>query len=1151
MYVHVFVVFLIIVLYNGNDTNAGYVKLPKDIKAIMRCAPRSVYHQFIQYIQHGTFTGITKLDMSQCNITNLTPGTFNFQAFIKVKILRLNKNRISRLPSDIFHSSPLFNLEKLYLDQNRISYLSPKQFVYLSKLNRLGLSHNEIKNIQSGIFTTNPLVRLGLSFNYLENLPGDLFVGNTSASLKILQLKHNRLTDIPPCLFQSNASEGIFPKLEVLDLSYNNIKELPTELFNSTNWSSLRKLHLQRNRLTGLPPRMFFPSYLENVTKNDLTKNLKKWTIESKTILNLEYLSLARNQIISISPKQFFNLPKLNYLDLSVNKIKYLEPGIFTLNSLITLSLSGNMLKSMPGNLFSGNISTTLRVLLLKSNLLTEVPQCLYQSNVTKALFSNLEVLDLCQNNIQDFPTGLFNSTSWSSLKRIYMCHNNISSLPHGIFDSLYLHSLAIIDLSYNNLKTMPSYLFKNPALSNLKKLRFSYNQIDFLPQELFCSPYLQNVIVVELSNNRIKSVPVNFFKNLANVETICLDHNNIKNFSHMMLPKQMHHLCFLDLSHNKITSTGDLIKRVIRNFQFLNSTKCKLDLSYNGLVVQQTNFFPLSTGPKQQRFQIRGILNLSYNKISKFEVAKCETMPFFSIHVLRKRDWLHIQGNKVFSVVNLVKAALQIDLNHMELGSACLNATKLLTPIEMHRLIILIKVFMYDYDCNCDMLKYLELQSSKYFDKAARKYLHYSNFWDKHAFTRFKCGSPEHLRGKFLFQIKPIELQCEHSKCTHSKMCTCTETPFNSTIRINCTETKIKLMQPFIKQNFSKVEIYMGFNGIYKIPIPNINMSMYVILLDLSFNYITNIPCRFFYYYPNITHLNLAGNQLTTIPSIDEWNIINSLRIVELRENNFTCNCSGLQMKATFVWLNARQNTSVEQLNQIKCSWPSSVKDKVIYNLPDSLFGCPFINLVLVLTLTLSLLLFISIVSFIAYFFRYYISLFLFIHCGWRFCYSYTQDETTYDSFISYSCKDSDWVINQLVNPLENLNPPYNLCLHERDFLVGVPICDNITKAIEGSKCTVCVVSKNWLESDWCQFEFRVAHCLATVEKKTRLLVILKEEIPNDKIKGDLKFYMKTFTYLDAASPLFWSRLLNDLPRPDDQEVREENDQRDDIELM
>ena len=1154
MYMNVFVFLWIFVLYNETGMTTRTGELSRGVKAILRCAPPNVYHRFIQHIQNGTFTGMTNLDMSNCYITNLTSGTFNFEAFIKIKILRLNYNQISRLPSDIFHASALFTLEKLYLDRNRISYLSSKQFVYLYKLQFLGLSYNQFKNIQPGIFATNPLATLRLSFNYLETLPCDLFAGNISSTLRILNLRRNRLKEIHPCLFQSDTSESIFPKLELLDISHNNIKELPTKLFYSTNWYSLKRLFLEFNNLTGLPPRVFYPLHLQNMIKNDsIYSSSNTWTMGYANLINLEYLSLHHNQITSFSPKQFFHLQKLKHLDLGFNSIKskHLVPGLFSSDSLITLDLSGNRLEKVPGNLFAGNISTTLKVLLLDRNGLTEVPQCLYQSNASKAVFSNLEVLNLCQNDIQHLPTELFNSASWSSLKTIYLCHNNISTLPDHIFDSSYLYSLAKIELSYNTLKTMPRYLFQNPALSNLKKLMFNHNQITFLPQELFDTKYLQNVNVIEFRNNRIKSIPANFFRHLPKLGKIGLENNNIKHFSQIMLPKRLHNLCQLLLSHNQITSTGQLFKTVLRNSQFLNSKKCKLNLSYNNLTVQQTKFFPLSLGSKHERIQIQGTLDLSYNKISKFEVATCETVPLSSIKVLQKRVWVRTQGNKIFSVVNLVKAALQIDLNHIKLGSACLNTKKLLTSIEMHRLIIFITVFKYEYDCNCDMLKYIELQSSEYFDKAVAKYKRQTNYWDNIAFIRLKCGSPEHLRGKYVFHVNKIELQCKHSRCTQNKQCTCIETPHNSTVRIICTKSKIKLMPPIIEQNSSKLEIYMGFNSIQQFPIANISISLHVILLDLSFNCITNIPSAFFFNYPNITHLNLVGNHLTTLPSKDEWKIINSRVILELKGNNFICNCSGLQLKVTLNWLNARQGTKVEHLNQIICSSPSSVKDKVIYNLPNSSFGCPFVNLVLILTLTFSLLLFILVVLFLVYFFRYYINLFLFIHFGWRFCYSYTKDKTVYDAFISYSAEDRDWVIDQLMNPLENLDPPYNLCLHERDFLVGVPICDNITRAIEGSKCTICVVSKNWLESDWCQFEFRVAHCLATVEKKTRLLVILKEEIPKDKIKGELKFYIKTFTYLDAAHPLFWSRLLNDLPIPYGEELRNDTEHMDDIELI
>ena len=1152
MYKYISVFFWISALYIGTATKEGPRKLDNGLKAVLRCAPSNADYaiDIIQHFQNGNFARITKLNLANCKIANLPSGIFKFQEFIRIRILDLKHNRISRLPSDIFHSSALFTLEKLYLDYNQITYLSPKEFLYLYKLDHLGLTYNKLKHLESGIFATNPLVNLSLSSNHLENLPGDLLAGNISASLKILQLKHNRLTEIPPCLLQSDASEGIFPTLEALDLSYNNIKELPTELFNSTHWSSLKELNLGHNSLTELPPRIFSSMYLQNVRQITLSHNkLRKMPIQSSKLDNLEGLLLDNNQISYFPPNQFVHFQKLKSLDLRYNKFRDLETGVFTSDSLTTLYLSENMLETLPGNWFGGSSSVPLKYLLLKRNQLTEVPQCLYQSNGSQAfsqIFSKLEVLDLNYNSIKYLPSHLFNSKSWSSLTKIYLSHNNISSLPNGILNSSYLHSLRIIKLAFNNLKTLPMNLFSNPALSNLDSLKFNNNHITVLPEELFHSPYLQRVSLIDLSNNRIKSVPVNFFKHLPNLKQIFLGNNNIKHISEMMLPNRLYHLCHLDLSHNKISSTGDFVKRALENIS--NSKKCKLDLSYNGLTVQQTNFFPLRH--KKARFQMLGNLDLSYNNISKFEVASCESVNFFYISFSlssQKKVWLDTRGNKIFSVVNLVQAALNIDLNHLKLG--CLNTTKRLTQKEIRRLIIFINTFTYTYNCNCDMFKYLELQNLDYFRKAAKKYKTHIYF-GRFTFKRLKCGLPKHLSGKYLYQLDEIELQCEHSRCTNNINCTCIETPSNSTLRINCTGTKIKHMEQYNIQSFSKAEICLGFNFIQEISIAPMT-SVYVILLDLSFNLITNIPKTFFISYPKLRFLNLAGNCLTVIPSFKDWNHLSSLQALEFSGNNFTCNCLGLGLKQILSGLYLKANITIKDLNQIKCSSPSFVKGSVIYTLPDSLFGCPYVNLVLILTLTLSLLLFVSLALFLAYVFRYYISLFLFIHCGWRFCYSYTKDETLYDTFISYSSKDSDWVTDQLMNPLENLNPPYNLCLHERDFLVGVPICDNITTAIEGSKCTVCVVSRNWLESDWCQFEFRVAHCLATVEKKTRLLVILKEEIPNDKIKGDLKFYMKTFTYLDAASPLFWSKLLNDLPRPDGEEIMGGNEQSGVIELI
>ena len=493
-----------------------------------------------------------------------------------------------------------------------------------------------------------------------------------------------------------------------------------------------------------------------------------------------------------------------------------------------------------------------------------------------------------------------------------------------------------------------------------------------------------------------------------------------------------------------------------------------------------------------------------------------------------------YVYGNKPFSVTNLVKASLGIDLDHINWLDLPSTFKSVFSSYGSLRFFALIKYFRYTYICDCKMLIYLKMQQEISFLASISNIKRESDI-HVHAedLKRLLCGTPVHLKGKYLFEVKKSDLQCHDRNCTHMFQCTCTNTPINNTVRINCTGINITSIPDVLKS--SNVEVYLGFNKLTKFPIPNISISKRILVLDVSYNYIQYLPLTFFSYYPNVTLLNLAGNLLTTLPSVSEWEKMNNLKDLMFAGNSFVCNCSGLDLQKSLSYLNSRNkpNSQVHDIGEIRCYMPLNLRGKVIYNLPESAFGCPFVNLTLILTVTFTVVLVIVITIFIGYVFRYYISLCMFVHCGWRFFYNYKPEKTIYDVFISYSSLDSDWVIDQLVNPLEGMDPPYNLCLHERDFQVGIPICDNITKAIEGSKCTLVVVSRNWLESDWCQFEFRVAHCLATVEKKMRLLVILKEDIPDDKIEGDLRLYMKTFTYLHSANLLFWSRLLNDLPAP------------------
>ena len=75
---------------------------------------------------------------------------------------------------------------------------------------------------------------------------------------------------------------------------------------------------------------------------------------------------------------------------------------------------------------------------------------------------------------------------------------------------------------------------------------------------------------------------------------------------------------------------------------------------------------------------------------------------------------------------------------------------------------------------------------------------------------------------------------------------------------------------------------------------------------------------------------------------------------------------------------------------------------------------------------------------------------------------------EKLYDAFVSYAHEDSAWVLDSLLTRLEgpsNSCGPCKLCLHQRDFVVGKPIIDNIIDSIAASRHTIIVLSNSFVQ--------------------------------------------------------------------------------------
>ena len=143
-------------------------------------------------------------------------------------------------------------------------------------------------------------------------------------------------------------------------------------------------------------------------------------------------------------------------------------------------------------------------------------------------------------------------------------------------------------------------------------------------------------------------------------------------------------------------------------------------------------------------------------------------------------------------------------------------------------------------------------------------------------------------------------------------------------------------------------------------------------------------------------------------------------------------------------------------------------------------------------------------------------------------------QPELRWDVFVSYSSHDFVWV-NELCQMLEQ--PPFNLivCLHQRDWELGRSLQDNMVDSIYCSYKTLIIVSKHYLQSEYCMQELQLAmHSEIASEhvRKDRIVLIKIDDVSTQRLPRVLR----QKSYLDSSDPEhakhFKTNLLRVLPR-------------------
>ncbi|KAJ8311453.1 hypothetical protein KUTeg_010808 [Tegillarca granosa] len=252
----------------------------------------------LEFIPGNMFSGLNHLSVLNLGANKL--HKMNLTGLKTVRFLILSSNLIYRIPKFCANQSQpslVPSLEELYLDDNRIDFISKETFGCLEKLKRLMLSKNPILEIKNNCLQ--PLLSLEtlhLSEIYVpfSKLKIEKYAFNSS-SLERLYFQGNSLLspiDYDPELLFANCRNLKYLILSYTQLPSNShiLKLLLSPLEN------LEDLRMDSTGLDKLPAGLF--SKMNSLMSLSLKENnINSWTdTDVFKNLKLTYLGLRQNQ---------------------------------------------------------------------------------------------------------------------------------------------------------------------------------------------------------------------------------------------------------------------------------------------------------------------------------------------------------------------------------------------------------------------------------------------------------------------------------------------------------------------------------------------------------------------------------------------------------------------------------------------------------------------------------------------------------------------------------------------------------------------------------------------------------------------------------------------------------------------------------------
>nr|CAD7197533.1 unnamed protein product [Timema douglasi] len=1068
--------------------------------------------------------------------------------------------------------------------------LAPESFSPVRQLERLDLSYNNIWAFPDSIFCalTN-LVSLNISHNRLQDISEVGFREKAPPPQPLISTHDdggNSGHDAPPEALSPSVSSPCSLDIQILDASFNHFVLMPTngfsalrrlqELYLHDNEISmiadralgglkeLQMFDISNNKIVALPPELFRDCI--QVIKEIYLQNNSISVLAPGLFANLGHLlalDLSRNQLTSawINSGTFSGLIRLVLLNLSHNRITKLDPTFFRdLYTLQILNLEHNQIETIPADTFAP--MNNLHTLVLSYNRIS------YLDGYSMNGLYVLSLLSLDNNILETVHPDAFRNCS--SLQDLNLNGNVLTAVPLALKD---MRLLRTVDLGENSISDLHDPGFK--GMTNLYGLRLIGNQVTNLTKNMFAN--LPSLQILNLARNKIQRVDHGTFDANKNLQAIRLDANMLADINGLF--GDVSSLLWLNISDNQLDWFDYAL--VPPGLQWL-------DLHKNN-IKDLGNHYELDAELRMQT------LDASFNKltrVSSSSIPNSVELLFLNdnlIHTVEPHTFLKknnltrvdLYANQIVSMelnaLRLTRVDADRPLPNFYIGGNPFQCDCTMEWLQRINTLDHLRQHPHVMDLESIYCKLLYNRYRTYIPLIEAESSQFLCTYKTHCFALCHCCVFDACDCEMTC---PSNCTCYHDQSWSANIVECSGIDYtNMPNRIPMDATEVYLdgnnfgelsshsfigrknLKVLYANNSNIAAIYNHtFSGLRRLSVLHLENNHIKELqgfelqslenlreLYLQRNKIQSIGNRTFVHLEQLEVLRIDGNRLSTFP-VWQFSLNPYLVEIGLGANQWSCDCQYLRLFHT--WLKGNY-VKVVDANKVVCVF-NNLTNAVGPPLADfNATSCTtfmggsravvesqvikdYLPLLLV---TLCVFLTSIGLVFCAFYYRRELRVWVYSRCGLRMCYKTTafeeeQDrDRLFDAYVSYSVKD-DGFVNQVLAPgLEQSDPAYRLCLHYRDFNVSAYVADTIVEAVESSRRTVVVLSKNFLHSEWCRFEFKSALHEVLKDRRRRLIIVVLGELPQRDLDPDLRLYLKTNTCIEWGDRLFWQKLKFAMP--------------------